>query len=177
MIVSACMFILGYASTWAPGIWILIGETFPTRTRAKQGALATSSNWLFNFLLAFFTPFIDGAIGYSYGFVFAGCNLAGAIIVFFFLYESSGISLEAVDVMYNDPNCKPWTSRKWCPPGYTSRHDVNQQAEAMERRKPYAQEKRLEDAGFGPDGKASKKSNGKAAPVNGRPSADERTLV
>lgn len=25
MIASACMFILGYAMTWAPGIWILIG--------------------------------------------------------------------------------------------------------------------------------------------------------
>lgn len=45
LIVSSCLFILGYASTWAPGIWILIGETFPTRTRAKQGALATASNW------------------------------------------------------------------------------------------------------------------------------------
>ena len=99
LIVSACMFILGYASTWAPGVWILIGETFPTSTRAKQGALSTSSNWLFNFLLAFCTPFITDAIAYSYGFVFAGCNLAGAIIVFFFLYESSGITLEAVDQM------------------------------------------------------------------------------
>lgn len=48
LIVSACLFILGYASTWAPGIWILVGETFPTATRAKQGALATSSNWLWN---------------------------------------------------------------------------------------------------------------------------------
>ena len=28
------------------GIWILIGETFPTRSRAKQGALSTASNWL-----------------------------------------------------------------------------------------------------------------------------------
>lgn len=28
------------------GVWILIGETFPTRTRAKQGALSTASNWL-----------------------------------------------------------------------------------------------------------------------------------
>src|ERR1700761_3160713 len=27
MIVSACLFILGYASTWAPGVLILIGET------------------------------------------------------------------------------------------------------------------------------------------------------
>jgi MFS transporter, SP family, sugar:H+ symporter len=72
MIVSACLFILGYASTWAPGIWILIGETFPTHTRAKQGALSTASNWLWNFLLAFFTPFIVPNIGFRYGFIFAG---------------------------------------------------------------------------------------------------------
>jgi hypothetical protein len=28
MIFSACMFIMGYAMTWAPGVWILIGEFF-----------------------------------------------------------------------------------------------------------------------------------------------------
>ena len=104
MIVSACMFILGFAMTWAPlvlkcaflvvevnnvirGIWIIIGETFPTRTRTKQAALATASNWwvllaylthhltlhrLWNFLLAFFTPFITSAIHFRYGFIFAG---------------------------------------------------------------------------------------------------------
>ena len=72
MIVSACLFILGYAMTWAPGIWILVGETFPTRTRAKQAAIATASNWLWNFLIAFFTPFITSSIQYRYGFIFAG---------------------------------------------------------------------------------------------------------
>lgn len=31
MIVAACLFIFGYASTWGPGIWILVGETFEMR--------------------------------------------------------------------------------------------------------------------------------------------------
>ncbi|KAN0137630.1 General substrate transporter [Lactarius tabidus] len=124
MIVSACMFIWGFATTWAPGIWILIGETFPTRTRAKQGALATASNWLWNFLLAFFTPFITSNIHYRYGYIFASCNLFASVFVFLFLYESSNLSLEAVDQMYNDPNCKPWTSRSWAPPGFTDRRDL-----------------------------------------------------
>ncbi|KAF4565663.1 hexose transporter hxt1 [Pleurotus pulmonarius] len=123
MIVAACMFILGYAMTWAPGIWILIGETFPTRTRAKQGALSTSSNWLVNFLLAFFTPFIAGDINFRYGFVFAACNLFGALVVYFFLYESSDLTLESVDDMYTDRHCKPWTSTSWAPEGYASREE------------------------------------------------------
>lgn len=81
MIVSACMFIWGYAMTWGPGIWILIGETFPTRTRAKQGALATASNWFWNFLLAFFTPFIVSAIHFRYGFIFACSSLSPSLSV------------------------------------------------------------------------------------------------
>ncbi|KZP22723.1 general substrate transporter [Athelia psychrophila] len=136
MIVSACLFILGYAMTWAPGVWILIGETFPTQTRAKQGALATASNWLWNFLLAFFTPFITKAIGYRYGFVFASCNLLGAIVVYLFLYESSDLSLEAVNLMYTDPSCKPWTSGSWAPPGFASRRDLVEQVRAAEAGKP-----------------------------------------
>lgn len=81
--------------------------------------------------------------------MFAACNLLGAVVVYFFLYESSGLTLENVDVvrlsvhyiyvllsktvtqMYRDPNCHPWTSRKWFPPGYSSR----QEAEAEKHEK------------------------------------------
>ncbi|KDQ58074.1 hypothetical protein JAAARDRAFT_193541 [Jaapia argillacea MUCL 33604] len=152
MIVSACLFIFGYAMTWAPGIWILIGETFPTRTRAKQGALATASNWLWNFLIAFFTPFIDKAIGFRYGYVFAACNLLGAVVVYFFLYESSDISLESVDQMYTDPACKPWTSSTWAPVGFSSRSDLIEQTRAGESHKPSiggVEEARVEKVGDG----------------------------
>ena len=32
-----------------------------------------------------------------------------------------GIRLTRAD---NDPACKPWTSTKWCPPGYAHRNDA-----------------------------------------------------
>ena len=48
MIVSACMYIASFAGTWGPMAWVVIGETFPLRTRAKQASLATASNWLGN---------------------------------------------------------------------------------------------------------------------------------
>ena len=62
-----------------------------------------------------------------------------AVVVFFFLYESSGLSLEAVDVLYNDTNVKPWTSRSWEPPaeyGYSGRSDLVDQTRAREQNKP-----------------------------------------
>jgi SP family sugar:H+ symporter-like MFS transporter len=100
MIVFACLFIVSFATTWGPLVWACIGEMFPYRYRAVAMAFATSANWFWNFMLAFFTPFITGDIQYAYGYVFAGCNLAAFVVVFFFLVESSGKTLEEVDEMY-----------------------------------------------------------------------------
>jgi len=72
-------------------------------------------------------------------FTFQACNLAAAVFVYFFLYESSRLTLEDVDnvsfpilctlssdiiKMYNDPRCKPWTSGSWVPEGYSSRTEL-----------------------------------------------------
>lgn len=108
--------------------WCVIGELFPLRTRAKQASLATAGNWFGNFLISFLTPLADDGISYAYGFVFAGCNLAGALLVWFFLYESKGLSLENVDRMYSDPNVKPYSSSKWVPPGYITRKQKDDSA-------------------------------------------------
>ncbi|KAI6785489.1 High-affinity fructose transporter-like protein [Emericellopsis cladophorae] len=127
MIVSACMFIASFAGTWGPIAWVVIGETFPLRTRAKQASLATAGNWLGNFMIGFLTPLAtDGVggspgIGFAYGYVFAGTNFAAGLLVWFFLYESRTLSLENVDLMYGQKGLKPWTSHKWVPPGYVTR--------------------------------------------------------
>jgi len=115
LIVFACLFILGYATTWGPMVWAIIAELFPSRYRAKGMALSTASNWTWNFLLAFFTPFITGAIDFRYGYVFAACNLMGGLIVYFFVVEGQGRSLEEIDTMYLE-RVPPRKSSKWTPP-------------------------------------------------------------
>ncbi|KAF4480180.1 hypothetical protein FAGAP_12085 [Fusarium agapanthi] len=50
-----------------------------------SASLATASNWLANFLISFLTPFADAGISYAFGCVFAGMNLIGTVIVYFFL--------------------------------------------------------------------------------------------
>lgn len=79
-------------------------------------------------------------------------------MVYFFLYESSDLTLEKVNEvrdlpfffalwppltlhnlqMYTDPKCKPWTSRRWAPPGYASRRDLVQQVKSAEVEKQLA---------------------------------------
>lgn len=72
-------------------------------------------------MIGFLTPLATSGIGYSFGFVFFGTNLAAALLVYFFLYESRTLSLENVDLMYGQKELKPWTSSKWVPPGYVTR--------------------------------------------------------
>jgi SP family sugar:H+ symporter-like MFS transporter len=72
-------------------------------------------------MIAFLTPLATAGISYGYGFVFVGTNLAAALLVWFFLFESRALSLENVDLMYGQEGLKPWNSHKWVPPGYITR--------------------------------------------------------
>jgi SP family sugar:H+ symporter-like MFS transporter len=72
-------------------------------------------------LIGLLTPHADGAISYSFGFILAGMNLIAVAVVWLFLYESSLLSLESVDIMYSIQDLSPWESAHWVPPGYLTR--------------------------------------------------------
>ncbi|PYH93848.1 monosaccharide transporter [Aspergillus ellipticus CBS 707.79] len=112
MVVFACLFILGFASTWGPMVWTIIAELYPSQYRARAMSLATASNWLWNFLLAFFTPFITSAIDFRLGYVFAGCLFLAAGLVYVAVIEGQGRTLEEIDTMYV-MKVKPWKSSKF----------------------------------------------------------------
>ena len=118
MIVFACLFIAAFAryvtpptlfvstsltrfcSTWGPMVWTVTGELYPSRYRAQCMSLSTASNWIWNFLIAFFTPFITSSIDFRYGYVFAACCFTASVTVYFFLLEGQGRTLEEMDTMY-----------------------------------------------------------------------------
>jgi SP family sugar:H+ symporter-like MFS transporter len=100
MIFLACFFIFFFAITWGPCVFVVVSETYPLRIRSKGMAIATAANWIWGFLIAFFTPFITGAIHFAYGYVFFGCVVFSLFFVFAFVPETKGLSLEDVDEMY-----------------------------------------------------------------------------
>ena len=109
---STCLFIAAFATTWGPLVWAIVGELYPARYRAICMALATASNWLFNFLISFFSTMITDNIDYFYGLVFGGCCFALCFVVYFFMIETKGRSLEEVDTMYV-LGVNPITSAQW----------------------------------------------------------------
>lgn len=78
-------------------------------------AMATASNWLWNFIIEFFTPFITGNIDFAYGYVFAGCLFVAVLVVYLFVLEGKGKTLEEMDMMYI-MRVPTWRSSKWVPP-------------------------------------------------------------
>ncbi|PHH71526.1 hypothetical protein CDD80_5222 [Ophiocordyceps camponoti-rufipedis] len=127
LIVFACLFIVGFATTWGPMVWAIQAELFPQRFRAKGMAMSTASNWIWNFCIGFFTPFIFNAIGFDYGYVFAACNFVAALLIYFFVIEGKNRTLEEVDTMYIE-HVKPWKSTEWKAPSAQEMRAVRRRA-------------------------------------------------
>ncbi|KAF1361731.1 general substrate transporter [Lizonia empirigonia] len=117
LIVFTCFYIFFFASTWGPAAWVVIGEMFPLPIRAKGVALATASNWLWNFVIGFITPYM---IDEQYGnlktkvfFVWGATCTACVVFAYFLVPETKGLSLEQVDQMLKETT--PRQSSKWTP--------------------------------------------------------------
>lgn len=115
-----CIYIFFFASTWGPLAWVVTGEIFPLKTRAKSLSMTTATNWLFNWAIAYSTPYL---VNYGSGyanlqskifFVWFGCCLVAIFFVYFFIYETKGLSLEEVDELYMDVKSAR-QSTKWRP--------------------------------------------------------------
>ncbi|KAI1651307.1 general substrate transporter [Daldinia loculata] len=132
LIVFSCLAIAAFATTWGPLVWAVVAELYPSRYRAPCMALATASNWFWNFMISFFTRFITDAIDYFYGFVFAGCCAGLIVIVYFFVIETKDRSLEEVDTMYllhvNPIKSSSWDGSK-VPEGVTADSSHEEHAE------------------------------------------------
>ncbi|CCE64514.1 hypothetical protein TPHA_0H03110 [Tetrapisispora phaffii CBS 4417] len=115
MIVFTCFYIFCFATTWAPLAYVIVSETYPLRIRGRAMGLSIGANWMWGFLISFFTPFITGAIHFAYGYVFFGCLIFMFFYVFFFVCETKGLTLEEVDEMYLE-GVLPWKSTSWVPP-------------------------------------------------------------
>ncbi|QPG75298.1 hypothetical protein FOA43_002649 [Brettanomyces nanus] len=100
MIFLSCLFIFFFATTWGPCVFVVVSETYPLRIRSKGMGLAQTSNYIWGFLIAFFTPFINGAIHFAYGYVFFGCVVFATFFVYACVPETKGLSLEDVDDLY-----------------------------------------------------------------------------
>jgi len=90
-----------YSPTWNPTPWVYNAEMFDQNVRTLAQGSAAANNWLWNFLVARFTPQMFTTMGYGVYFFFAALMLCGAAFVFFFLPETKNIPLEGIDRLFS----------------------------------------------------------------------------
>lgn len=103
-----------------PVAWVVTGELFPLKMRAKCLSMTTASNWLLNWAIAYSTPYmVNGGKGNAnlqakVFFVWGGFCLICAIFVYTMIYETKGLSLEQVDELYAKTSAA-WKSKGFRP--------------------------------------------------------------
>ncbi|RKU40989.1 High-affinity glucose transporter rgt2, variant 2 [Coniochaeta pulveracea] len=101
-----CIYIFFFAASWGPVAWVVTGEIFPLKVRAKSLSITTASNWMLNWAIAYSTPYL---VNYGPGnanlqskifFIWGGCCFICIAFVYFMIYETKGLTLEQVDELY-----------------------------------------------------------------------------
>jgi SP family xylose:H+ symportor-like MFS transporter len=87
-----------YAMSLAPVTWVLITEIFPNRVRAISISISVAALWVASFALTYTFPILNGTLGTAGTFLIYGAIcLLGAVVVFLFVPETKGKSLEEIE--------------------------------------------------------------------------------
>ena len=120
LIAFVCIYIFFFACSWGPVAWVVTGELFPLKTRAKALSMTTATNWLLNWAIAYSTPYmVDAGPGNAnlqakVFFIWGGFCLICCAFVYFCIYETKGLSLEQVDELYAKVS-HAWKSKHFRP--------------------------------------------------------------
>jgi hypothetical protein len=91
-----------------PIAWVVTGEIFPLKVRAKSLSMTTATNWLLNWAIAYSTPYL---VNYGPGnanlqskifFIWFACCFLCITFVYFMIYETKGLTLEQIDELYDE---------------------------------------------------------------------------
>lgn len=99
-IIVACltMFIVFFAFTWGPVLWVMLPELFPMRARGAATGIAALALSIGSLLVAQFFPMVSRALGIGQVFlIFAAIGIVALIFVIKYLPETRGRSLEEIE--------------------------------------------------------------------------------
>jgi sugar porter (SP) family MFS transporter len=103
-LVAANVFVVSFGASWGPVVWVLLGEIFPNRIRARALGIAAAAQWIANFLVTVsFPPLAEMSLVVTYG-IYAIFAALSFIFVFKVIPETNGLSLEEANTLFVDKN-------------------------------------------------------------------------
>ena len=90
------LYIVCFAFSLGPVVWLMISEIFPNRARARAAAVSTSANWMSNFLVSLSFPILQATMGPSLWFLYAAMGVLAFVFIAGYVPETKGKSLEDI---------------------------------------------------------------------------------
>jgi sugar porter (SP) family MFS transporter len=102
ILIALLGYISFFAASYAPVMWVIISEIYPNRIKGVAMSFSTGVSWLCTFLVVYFAPVIQGAIGLQYLFgIFGVFSILALIFVKIWIPETKGKSLEEIEMQMN----------------------------------------------------------------------------
>jgi sugar porter (SP) family MFS transporter len=99
-LVAANIFVVSFGASWGPVVWVLLGEIFPTRIRARALGVAAAAQWIANFVVTVTFPALAAtSLVFTYG-LYAAFAALSFLFVARFVPETKGVSLEHAGELY-----------------------------------------------------------------------------
>jgi len=103
-LVAANVFVVSFGASWGPVVWVLLGEIFPNRIRARALGLAAAAQWIANFLVTVsFPPLAEVSLVLTYG-LYALFAALSFVFVLRLVPETNGMSLEEANTLFVGKN-------------------------------------------------------------------------
>jgi len=101
-IIAANVFVVGFGASWGPLVWVLLGEIFPNRIRAKALGVAAMAQWIANFVITVSFPALSAfSLPFTYG-MYAAFAALSFVFVLTKIPETNGMSLEEAETLFVD---------------------------------------------------------------------------
>lgn len=102
-IVVVCIMVTNaaFGYSWGPIPW-LMSEVFPNSVRSKGAAMATATNWFFNFVVGEMTPILLDLIKWKTYLIPASSCILSFFAVEFLFPETKGLNLEDMGSVFDD---------------------------------------------------------------------------
>ncbi|MFP3580197.1 sugar porter family MFS transporter [Arthrobacter sp. fls2-241-R2A-200] len=99
-LIAANVFVVSFGASWGPLVWVLLGEIFPSRIRARALGLAAAAQWIANFAVTLSFPVMAaGSLPLTYA-MYAAFAAASFFFVMFKVPETNGMSLEQAETLF-----------------------------------------------------------------------------
>ena len=103
------LYIIGFAVSWGPVVWVVLAEIFPGPIRGRAMAIAVAAQWIANLVVSWSFRVLDGNstlnLWFNHGFayyLYGVMSILAGLFVWRMVPETAGRSLEAMEQLWKE---------------------------------------------------------------------------